>query len=141
MKDEMLKLKEMLDGVEYPLFRNNIFDAATRYAEENGIVIVSGGSDDLIEFYGAIVDEFGCYGGGDVWINREGVLHDPDCDCEYANSWYKDQKKHCAKITAIWNKDDIDWQYETDLPHITFDIKEDGNTYCRGILIDIDDIP
>ena len=42
-------------------------------AKENGLVIVYGASDDLMEFDGAIYDEGGCFDGGRVYFDRDGV--------------------------------------------------------------------
>lgn len=80
-------------------------------AKESGLLVVFGASDDLMEFRGKYRQEFDCYDGGKFPF-----------------------------IEAIWGRDDISWQYETELPHATFDIMEDGEVYCRGIVIDMGDI-
>jgi hypothetical protein len=43
----------------------------------------------------------------------------------------------CKTIEAIWGKDGYSWTYKTDIPHATFDIFEDGEKFCRGIVFDI----
>ena len=51
-------------------------------------------------------------------------------------------------IEALWCDDDIKdengglitWTYKTDIPHETFMIYEDGSSYCRGIVFNINDI-
>ena len=51
-------------------------------------------------------------------------------------------------IEAFWCNDEIrdelgeiiTWTYETDIPHETFMIYEDGDSYCRGIVFSINDI-
>lgn len=48
-------------------------------AEQNGLVVVYGFSDDLVEFRGAIDDEVGCYNGGKILLTKTGVLQTPDC--------------------------------------------------------------
>ena len=34
----------------------------------------------------------------------------------------------------------VSWSYLTDIPHKTFDIMEDGEIYCRGIVFSLDDL-
>ncbi len=42
-------------------------------------------------------------------------------------------------INIIWHDEEGGpcWTYETDIPHATFDIMEDGEKYCRGTVLDI----
>lgn len=103
-------------------------------AKENGFVIVYGASDDLMEFEGAVREEIGCYDGGTAWIKGDGVNDTPIVVRE-------------KSIKAIWcggETDDcgnkITWTYETEIPHETFMIYEDGEPYCRGIVFNINDL-
>lgn len=101
-------------------------------AKEAGLVVVFGYSDDNAELEGAIYDEVGCYDGGTIHLNRSGV-------CK--------KKDRTAKIKALWCPKDeagqtyASWAYQTDLPHHTFDIMEEGELYCRGIVFQLSDIP
>lgn len=107
-------------------------------AKRAGLVVVFGDSDDLCEFRGAIYDEAGCYDGGDIFITRTGKLldeHEEPCRCRFCS--YQDVKKGCLKIEAQWCMDGYSWTYATDIPHATFDIKEDGVNYCRGIVFEL----
>lgn len=103
-------------------------------AKENGFVIVYGASDDLMEFEGAIQDEGSCFNGGRVYFNRNEVCQDSEEESKYPN-W----------INAVWDRDEdengklIAWTYETEIPHETFMIYENGEPYCRGIVFRIDD--
>lgn len=46
-----------------------------------------------------------------------------------------------AHINAHWCKEPgCCWTYETELPHATFNVMEDGETYCRGIVIALSDV-
>lgn len=66
---------ERLNGTEYngyPIFSKEDIGIA----KENGFVIVTGASDDLMEFEGAIEDEAGCFDGGRVYISKNGVEED-----------------------------------------------------------------
>lgn len=66
---------EKLNGTEYngyPIFSKEDIGIA----KENGFVIVTGASDDLMEFEGAVEDEAGCFDGGKVYISKNGVEED-----------------------------------------------------------------
>jgi len=104
-------------------------------ARENGFVVVYGYSDDLMEFRGAIDDEGDCYNGGKVFFNHDEVY----------NGYNKE--KYPYWIKAIWcggepdgDGQEIAWTYETDIPHETFMIYKDGETYCRGIVFKVEDL-
>lgn len=120
---EMLKrIAEMLNGVQY----GEIPKEVIKEAERNGIVIVSGSSDDLCELEGAICEEFGCYDGGTAYIDEEGRLYNQKKDGQ--------SFKH---ITAKWDEDGKDgfvWTYETDIPHETFEMFDEDEKYCRGFV-------
>ena len=108
-------------------------------AKSDGVIIVYGASDDLCEVRGAIEEEIGCYNGGEFWINPNGVLEEHKCDCEYCG--YKKAVKESKKIRVLWwNGGGISWQYRTEIPHETFDIMEDGEVYCRGIVFLLEDL-
>ncbi len=127
---ELKEFAEMLNGKEYgyPQFKPE----EIQIAKENGFVIVYGASDDLMEFDGAIYDEAGCFDGGEVWFNREGVVDTPTIP-----------KDRC--IETLWCDDCarderggiITWTYKTDIPHETFMIYDEGESYCRGIVFDV----
>jgi hypothetical protein len=125
----MKVLKEFakkLDKTQYPF---TLSLEEVKYCKDNGIVVVFGCSDDLMEFRGAIYDEFDCYGGGTCYLTKDGLFED-DCDCKYA----RQSKEKCKSIKGLWCKGKYSWQYETDIPHETFDIMEDDDFYCKGII-------
>ena len=101
-----------------------------KIAKENGFVIVTGASDDLMELEGAIEDEAGCFDGGKVYISKRGV----------------EEKKTKNMIEALWcqTKDEngvvIPWAYETKIPNETFLVMDAGEVYCRGIMFDMNDV-
>ena len=129
------EIAEILDGSEY----GDEFSAQDiKYAKDNGAVIVFGASDDLVEFRGAIDDEMGCYGTGTIYFDRRGELRNlcRDDSCPYFNKTLS----KANKIKAIWDAEGYSWVYELDIPHETFEILEDGEKYCRGIVFSIDDL-
>lgn len=120
---------EKLNGTEYngyPIFSKEDIGIA----KENGFVIVTGASDDLMEFEGAVEDEAGCFDGGKVYISKNGVEED----------------KTKNVINALWCEAEdengvvIPWAYETKIPHETFYVIDAGEVYCRGIVFKLEDI-
>ena len=121
---EVKEYAEMLNGREYnyPQFTKE----EIQIAKDNGFVIVYGASDDLMEFDGAIYDEAGCFDGGEVYFDRNGVS--------------EDEEEKPNMIEALWCKGEATWTYKTDIPHETFMIYEDGESYCQGIVFSIEDV-
>ena len=131
-KDELATL---LNNREY---RHEVPDDMGRIAAENGLVIVFGASDDLCEFRGAINYEFGAYEGAIIPIDKYGIVIN-ECDndrCPYC----AEIVKQAAKIHVKWCYGDIAWTFETDIPHATFDVIEDGEIFCRGIVFSLEDV-
>lgn len=79
-----------------------------------------------------IYDEGGCFDGGRVYFDRNGV----DQEGEERANW----------IDAVWcdgmNRDGLPatWTYKTDIPCEQFDIWEDGEIYCVGLVFSIEDL-
>ncbi len=129
---EIKEFASKLNGIHYgyPQFS----DEEIAMAKVNGFIIVCGASDDLMEFEGAIRDEGGCYDGGKVYFDCNGVP--------------QDGTKRANVIEALWcdrealdeNGNVITWTYKTDIPHETFMIYEDDEAYCRGIVFSINDL-
>lgn len=133
------ELAEKLDG------KNRIDDMPTELiveVVESNLVAVYGDGDDLMEFAGTICDEVSVYGGGTAYVTTSGLLEN-DCedeDCPY----FKRLQERTSKIEAVWcpRKDGevyASWLIKTDMPHEAFDIMEDGELYCRGIVFCLDD--
>lgn len=113
----MNKLKEFAEKLNGRQYLNELTKELETYAKENGIVVVFGQSDDLMEVRGAIDEEFGCYDGGIFYLGF-------------------------AKVEAIWcpKGTDYSWGYKTDFPHETFTIMEDNEHYCKGIVFYLKDL-
>jgi len=131
-----------LHGLEYPL---SIPKELAAEAKAAGIVIVYGASDDLMEFDGAFRDEIGAYDGTEALIDANGVLPswESASEDEEAARDYFERKPKVRTIEAVWSPDEPDgasWAYKTDIPHVTFDVMEDGEIYCRGIVFALTDI-
>lgn len=128
----------LLSGRKY---REELTAEEAMILKQRGIVVVFGVSDDLMELRGAIDDEISCWNGGTVKLNGDGLIDRPQCDdcddCKY----YNDATKGAAVIGAVWcAEEDASWTYETEIKHETFDIIEDGEVYCRGIVFYLCDV-
>lgn len=134
----MITIKEFaqeLSGKEYDCCM--FMKKELQIAKDNGWVIVTGASDDLMEFEGAMDDEGGCFNGGKVFFSKDAV-------------WNGDKDKSGFQncIEAIWcgrqilneSGNVIPWTYKTDIPHETFWVYEDGETYCRGLVFSVTDL-
>lgn len=111
-------------------------------AKQSGLVVVFGASDDLTEFRGCLYDEKGNWEGGKIYF-RDGDIANGDDVSEDELDFSELEK--LPKINAIWCPRDNDqvfasWAFETEIPHATFDIFEDGELYCRGIVFDYSSI-
>lgn len=136
MSEITKELAAKLNGREY---RNEITAAEARYAKANGLVVVYGASDDLMELRGAVDEEIGVYGGEKILMSRTGLIKN-ECDCERC-PYFPEKTKGAAKIEAVWDSGGYSWTYKTKIPHATFEIVEDGEKYCRGIVFALADVP
>lgn len=132
----MKTLKEvaaLLDGREYG---SEVTTEEAQQLKKDGFTVVFGYSDDCVEFRGAIYDEASLFEGGKIYLSGfEGLLHN-DCEddrCPY----FKRLRKDTQYIEAFWDSEGYSWTF--DFPGVayeTFDIMEDGEKYCRGIVFE-----
>lgn len=133
------ELAKMLDRREYGM---EIMPGEERDIKDAGLVVVYGYSNDNVELRGAINEEVWAWDGTTIYLNTAGVLLKPDCeDCNRGDCPYFSQALEKAKtIEAVWNSPgDPCWTFETDIPHETFTIMEDGEPFCVGIVFGMDD--
>lgn len=133
------QIAEQLNGIEYP---DDIPEDVARAAKTHGIVIVFGASDDLMEFRGAIYDEVGCYDGGTTLLDAKGPLPhwEQAQESEKDAREYFERKPKARSIEALWSPAEPEgatWAYRTDIPHVTFDVMEDGAIWCRGLVFSL----
>jgi hypothetical protein len=135
------ELAAQLNGIEYPAHRN-IAGHIIEQAKAAGLVILYGASDDLMEFDGAAREEIGCYNGGTAFVDPHGVLADEDSlDSPNEIHDYRNRRPLAKEIEALWCAEPgYSWTYKTDIPHATFEVVEDGEPYCRGIVFDLHDL-
>lgn len=130
------ELAQQLNGSKYPC---DIPKALAQLAKDNGLVIVYGASDDLMEFDGAFRDEVGAYEGTTVKISAKGLLPNFEDinkdDKDALRKYFATESIGHSTIEALWCKEDgYSFTYKTAIPHATFDVLEDGDKYCRGIV-------
>lgn len=134
------ELAAQLNGREY---REELTKDEAAAAKAAGLVVVFGASDDLMEFRGAIYDEFGCYDGGEVLVDAKGMLDRSqiDDDDDEAIADFVSRKKSARAIEAVWcGEGDYSWSYKTEIPHSTFEVLDDCEPYCRGIVFALADL-
>lgn len=128
MEMELKEFANMLNGKEYgcPQFTRK----EVQIAKENGIVIVSGASDDLVELEGAITDEGDCWEGGIIHVKAI-----PNGGIAY-NCKRSDMFSFIAKWCKERDPDGkiIPWTYDVTIEHEDFMIFENGDPYCRGFV-------
>ena len=131
-------LAGLLTGREYG---KEMAKEEEQQAKAAGLIVIFGASDDLMEFRGFVNDERGAP--TVALIDAKGLLPFRE-DIEHDDEVLKDYFARAPQVRAVdalWSDEDgYTWTYRTDVPHATFEIVEDGETYCRGIVIDVADL-
>jgi len=129
-----------LDGSEY---REEGDRDLWRELREARLVAICGASDDLAELRGAVDDEMGT---DVILFDRNGLMQN-ECDDDDCPYWKKLKgAAHVARVVPIWDDgQEVEghswpWRYDTTIPHATFKVMEDGDPYCLGIVISLDDL-
>ena len=142
-KDAMTKeeLAAMLNGRE--IYRE-ITDMEDKQAEKSGLIVFFGASDDLVEIRGKISDELDACDGRDIFMVNGRLIPDLDDETEIEAlqkhgvlEIVQEAHKNADKVEALWceEKGGPSWTFKTAIPHATFDVMENGEVFCRGIVI------
>lgn len=145
-KEEFAKL---LNGREYGM---EITKDEERIAKESGLIVIFGYSDDNVELRGALRDEICAFEGACFVIAKAGdkvvVSQNPKFYREIDDleaialepEIYALNNKN--KFKAVWYPSELkcSWLIKTEVPHATFDIFEDGELFCRGVVIEFADL-
>lgn len=125
----------LLDGREY---KQEITPEEVAAARDAGIVIIYGKSDDTTVLTGAIDAETDTEDGGRIYLTAEdGLFEDCPCDCIHSR-----RAKAKAKVIDVrWCKGPYVWSYDTELPHTTFEIRDNQPNsknikFCEGIVFE-----
>lgn len=126
-----MTLKEManaMNGVEYGEEQKRFYGLL----KKNNMIAVHGASDDLVEMIGCGDDEFGVYNGAVISLVKHMNFSD---EYIFADSNGKNE------IEAVWcGEGKPAWSYITNIPHETFNVMEDGEVFCEGIVFSVWDL-
>lgn len=134
-------LAERLSGFEVgiPFFIRDM-----NAAHDAGLVVVYGGLNYNVDFRGAIGGKEFVYGSNHATIHltKGGILYNPShvcasVDCPYLKAVLAEVKTIKA---VLHDQRNPCWTFETDIPHETFNIYEDGELFCVGIVFSVDDL-
>lgn len=142
------ELAKLLNGRQY---NSEITNNEEKLAKQNGLVVVFGASDDLTEFRGAINDEKGHYEGGNIYLTKSGKIinaDDVDGDDDAIQAKCKRSKN---VIEAVWCPEkskyselgdfrNVSWLINASFPSERFNIMEDGEIYCIGMVFSLSDL-
>jgi len=135
-----------LGGREYG---DEITREEEKLAKESGLFVIFGYSDDNLEIRGVQNDEFGCYNGRTFLLDEKGILpatrlEDLDFESEEEVRDFLKRKDLAHELRAIWcdtsSPDLPPWTYSIDVPHASFNIYEDGELVCIGLVIAAEDL-
>jgi hypothetical protein len=127
-------LAALLNGRAYG---SEVTNSEASKAHKDGLVVVYGYSDDVMQVCGAISAIGQCADGQKFKIHSAGILADwerMDKRVEAAVEQYFKDKAFTKDLEAVWDVEGYSWVYKTDISHATFEIFEDGEKYCRGIV-------
>lgn len=137
MKTQLFTAKQFANIISLRDFFEGLSDPEIECAKRNGLVIVYGYSDDLIELKGAIQAEGECFEGGDFHLIKEDgkwklVRGEGVCNTISAK-WYN-------RLSLTDNGDIIPWSYETDISHEKFLANNGGDIFCEGFVFNVKDL-
>ena len=134
--------EEMAARLNGRAYTKEITKEEEQLATEAGLFVIFGASDDLMEVRGVMNDEFSCRRGGKWLIDKHGIL--PSWDDVQDDEIKAEQrflrKQGAYTLKALWDNGEYSWTYETVLPHAVFGIMDEGEKYCRGIVISQEDM-
>ena len=115
-------------------------------AKAAGLVVMFGCSDDNVDVCGAVDGDGYGYNGVTMRMTPLGLLpHWPDdlvSEC-WAEDYFRRKAAGFRTIEAEWSPKDepsLSWRFKTEIPHATFDVMEDGEVFCRGIVFRLVDV-
>ncbi len=117
-------------------------------AKASGLVVVFGVSNDFVVLRGAIEGEVEAIPDSDVRmeVDAKGLLPDfeylvMECSSREAFRDYFQREGRGWPIDAVWDETGRpEWTFQTDIPHATFDVLDNGTPFCRGIVFRLADV-
>ncbi len=140
-KVEVMNAKELAQIINGRSYHNEITKEEEALAKAAGLVVAFGYSDDNLELRGAVNDEIGAWNGQTVRFTKAGLLVN-DCDSIDCPHFHK-LKDAATPLEIVWHDEGKGpcWTFDTVIPHETFDISDDGEPYCRGVVFALADVP
>ncbi len=127
-------------------------EAEDAEAKAAGLVVCFGHSDDNLELRGAIYDEVSAWRGTTLVLYR--ARHGYECttaETQAIRELEDDAALEAAfrarrlgiTVTAVANPKDLNanWHVISPLPGAAFDVLEKGRLFCRGVVLDVADLP
>lgn len=137
LKMNIQEIANKLNGVQYREEGKILTRQFCKELYHEGIVVVIGQSDDLVEFAGAVSVELGAY---DHYFNSKGIVRN-ECDCDECPYFQRMMREVVYYVKPKWcETPEYAWTYDTNIPHATFDVMEDDEKYCRGIVFKLSDL-
>jgi hypothetical protein len=134
----MSKAKEWAEKMNGREYLGEIARDEQAQAKADRVLIVYVASDDLTEFDGILHDESGAYGSATHHL-RSGKR---GWEIGGQDGEDFDIASYPVKIKAEWSPAGVEtsWRITSNIPGHAFTIKEDGETYYIGIVIDEQDM-
>lgn len=130
----------LLDGREYT---EEITKKEELIAKNNNFVVCFGASDDLLELRGAIHDEVGAYDSVLVYVINGKVIAEDEFKEKHLEAFKEfNIPTPSTTVEALWCESDnfpkdfnASWLITVKgVESESFDIMEDGQIYCRGVV-------
>lgn len=137
------EIKSICDGIQY---NRNIPEEAKKLAKDNDVVVIVGGSDDLMYCYGADSYLTNCcehsYGwdGEDLTeIKNHNELRDESKQLGLKIWWCGEIKDKGLKIEGYDTEKNGAFSYSVndDIESLDFKVMEDNDVYCTGKIIQL----
>lgn len=129
---------ELLDNKEIEYH----FSKHDKELREDGMLLIMGASDDLLETNGVFCDEYASLGGSKYYLTKKGLKNvDPFGEFPLVEA------KWCPKDNVSWEitlhpREVDDYGHTYFLPkYRTVHIMEDDYIFCKAILVDINTMP
>lgn len=148
MNNDVKKWADYLNNIDY-----NKIDKELKIIESqlmrDQVVVVYGCSDDLMEMFGAMNEEFDCYAEHTFkWFSPNFVdqnainqiLEYVDDEIPTLYDSIANFLKRDALYITVRHPKDCQFEYETNIPCERFSIMEDGDLYCQGFVFDVNDV-
>lgn len=118
--------EELANRLDLMQYGTSLAKEELRDARESGLCIITGASDDLVEFEGTVCEEAPAMNGGTVYLLPNGFTS------------RRNKAGNGIKIVAEWNPKDSEasWRISTSVPASTFKVVEGDELFCIGCVIE-----